>query len=373
MSLLAPRPQQLDRASVVLPTVTCSSCAAPIPLSSLGEHVCRGPVRPSGSRIAQRPSQITIPSSSGPSRRTDPSPSSRPSQVGSSSSTNSPANLAMPPRAAPSGKSPLAAPSPNGLYPSPTPSPRTPSPTNPFFPHPVEQGQRQAQIVHGLGLGVAARTDGPYPNDAPLSAVVPDLSMLDTSSGGNAGMAGVGRRAFAAAAWSVRAGVALASSARPQEQAQPQQPSQTHQQYPQRPKQQQHPGFPQPQPQSRPELEHRAASAPSATLPSRLQPRPEQTTRGSRILPKVPLSGRQGSGTLTNAAQPIQPPRILMPASPPQRSASAMGPDPSIVPSPPGQRSTVSHDIRGQRLYLPFLRPLPSFPRRHDRRPAGDR
>lgn len=40
--------------------------------------------------------------------------------------------------------------------------------------------------------------------------------MPDTTGGGESGMAGVGRRAFAAAAWGVRAGVALAASARPQ-------------------------------------------------------------------------------------------------------------------------------------------------------------
>ncbi|BEJ02922.1 hypothetical protein CcaverHIS641_0100970 [Cutaneotrichosporon cavernicola] len=48
---------------------------------------------------------------------------------------------------------------------------------------------------------------GRYPDMR--SPVVP--AMPDTTSGGNAGMAGVGRRAFAAAAWSVRAGVALAA------------------------------------------------------------------------------------------------------------------------------------------------------------------
>ena len=55
--------------------------------------------------------------------------------------------------------------------------------------------------------------------------------MPDMMSGGNAGMAGVGRRAFAAAAWGVRAGVALAQGVAAG-QAQAQQPPSAQQQQP---------------------------------------------------------------------------------------------------------------------------------------------
>lgn len=63
-------------------------------------------------------------------------------------------------------------------------------------------------MVHGLGLGVggSSRREGPYPTDRPLPAGLNGPGLQD----GAAGMAGVGRRAFAAAAWGVRAGVAMA-------------------------------------------------------------------------------------------------------------------------------------------------------------------
>lgn len=40
------RPQQNPRLSSVLPGLTCSSCAAQIPLGHLGEHVCASSSRP---------------------------------------------------------------------------------------------------------------------------------------------------------------------------------------------------------------------------------------------------------------------------------------------------------------------------------------
>lgn len=222
-----------ERASVILPTVTCSSCSAPIPLSSLTEHVCRpgpgpnqrGPQMPPQASRAQprqppKLAQITIPPVehrvAGPSSSfrgpgsfpAEPSPSFKRPFANSPASSGSPASLNIP----------LHNPSPASLRaPSPAfgaPSPRTPSPTNPFFPHNSPTPEK-AVIVHGLGLGVG-KAQGPFPTDAPLPPGVQDPMAAagpDMTSGGNAGMAGVGRRAFAAAAWGVRAGVALAAGA----------------------------------------------------------------------------------------------------------------------------------------------------------------
>jgi hypothetical protein len=233
MSLTIPRPTQ-ERASVLLPTVTCSSCSAPIPLSTLGDHVCLPPSRATGSRAVPRPSQLSIPSSrptarsplagSSPLGRSEPSSSSSassssrpfagPSSVSSGSGSGSasrtrqaPPALDIPPR-----DSSVRAPSPlsgGGQYlanPT-TSSSRGPSPTNPFFPH---HDDGDGVVVHGLGLGVggSSRREGPYPTDRPLPAGLNGPGLQD----GAAGMAGVGRRAFAAAAWGVRAGVAMANA-----------------------------------------------------------------------------------------------------------------------------------------------------------------
>ena len=188
MSLLIPRPP-VEHASVVLPSITCSSCGGSIPLSSLGEHICRpqhaprsNPPRPafagpSSTKSSPGPTQLTIPDL--PSGRPSPSPSK------------------LSPHSASSG------------HPGRSPSPRTPSPTNPFFPGQVEI--KGGPIALGLGLTVASRPEGPFPTDAPLPAGISDLSMINTDS--NGGMAGVGRRAFQAAAWGVTASVAMAQTA----------------------------------------------------------------------------------------------------------------------------------------------------------------
>ncbi|WWD16080.1 hypothetical protein CI109_100505 [Kwoniella shandongensis] len=305
MSLLAPRMPEPERASVILPTVTCSSCAAPIPLSSLGEHVCLPPSRGMANRSAPRPSQITIPqarpsmSRQGSSQGSQgPSPMSvRPPFAGPSSAHPSPTEFAAPRRPSPNNLSPHD-PSGNGFtgY---APNVRTPSPTNPFFPHP--DGTPQPA---GLGLGAGVMSSAP--ESAP---------MIDTTSGGESGMAGVGRRAFAAAAWGVRAGVALAAQARsPIEQL------------------------------------------PQALPPWQQTPRSDPTPREPPIFPKVPLSGRQRSNpgapprptmNHSHTAPLIQhsPPRSRTPSSPPQRSASAMSQRSAPIPvSPPRRKESVSSE-----------------------------
>ncbi|KAK8869656.1 hypothetical protein IAR55_000224 [Kwoniella newhampshirensis] len=303
MSLLAPRLQEPERASVILPTVTCSSCAAPIPLSSLGEHVCRPPSRGMSNRTAPRPSQITIPqarptvSRQGSSQ--GPSPVAvRPPFAGPSSAHPSPTEFVIPRRPSPNNLSPHD-PSGNGFcgY---TPNARTPSPTNPFFPHP------DGLPAAGLGLGVSVSSS----TGAQDSAM-----MIDTTSGGESGMAGVGRRAFAAAAWGVRAGVALANHARS-----PTEPSG------------------------------------QQVIPAWQQtPRSDPTPREAPILPKVPLSGRQRSNpgppprptiAHSHTAPPMQhaPLPSRTPSSPPQRSASAMSQRAAQPVSPPRRKESISSD-----------------------------
>ncbi|KAK4684556.1 hypothetical protein P7C73_g5617, partial [Tremellales sp. Uapishka_1] len=325
MSLLAPRPQETERASVLLPTITCSSCAAPIPLSSLGEHVCRPP-----SRNAPRPTQIasnrTASGNSSSQSRPPPSqaqsshPHPHPDRARPNRPTISrgpPSSLQIPSsRAAQSSLSPQE---PSPAFFSGSPQPRTPSPTNPFFPHGSQQpsssqSQPPPTIVHGLGLGIGQRVPSPlplnspsfashpnhYPSDVPNSAISESTPMPDTTSGGGAGMAGVGRRAFAAAAWGVTAGISLSHASQ----------------------------------NTRTEM-----------------PIP----RVGPLLPKVSLASRQrsisndrptasqsaiGKPVDSNPRGPSPPQGRSLPRSPPQ--ARSVPPSPPKVRSPPRQRSTTA-------------------------------
>ncbi|KAL7422750.1 hypothetical protein Q5752_002042 [Cryptotrichosporon argae] len=266
MSLFAPRPVE-ERASVILPTVTCSSCAAPIPLNALGEHVCIPPPPTSSvPRSVPRATQLSIPA---------PLPAPAPARTAAR-----PRNLDLAPRGG-SGLAPRA-PSPLG----PAGSPRTPSPTNPFFPRGKGVPAPTADADPGLGppasAGPSSQAGSPPGNDP----------MPDTTSGGGAGMAGVGRRAFAAAAWGVRAGVALAASK----------------------------GY---------ASDTGSTSPPDLYAPFPVQmpvARPSPTPREPVILPKAPLINRQRSGTSIPRVEHSRHPSV--PPSPPQmvRSATAPGP-----------------------------------------------
>ncbi|WRT67302.1 uncharacterized protein IL334_004270 [Kwoniella shivajii] len=309
MSLFAPRPEA-ERASVLLPTVTCSSCAASIPFSSLGEHVCAPAPRSLASRNVPRPSQITIPQSRPPMSRQPSSQDRGPSPTGirqpfagPSSVRPSPTELTIPRRPSAANLSPHdAPPSSYNQYGAPV---KTPSPTNPFFPHPDHS--QAGNVVHGLGMGVGGNESN---------------GMIDTTSGGESGMAGVGRRAFAAAAWGVRAGVALAASAKQQLEA------------------------PLPSPSFQP------------TTPwPHAQPISHPTSREPTLLPRVPLSGRMNSGpSPTFGARPEphhshseplvamvshSPPRSKTPVSPPRRTTSAMS-HRSSPSSPPRRKESLS-------------------------------
>lgn len=345
MSLLAPsRPSETERSSVLLPTITCSSCAAPIPLSNLGEHVCRPPSRSTGDRAIPRPSQLTIPAASSSSSSSSSFSASRsntphhdlPRQPNSSGGPSHPSrptlnNLHIPPLSTPSpspfsaGPSSAASGSSSNQYLglSNPPQARTPSPTNPFFPRP---GNAPGEAL-GLSLatGGEPRRESPYPTDRPLPAGIqgPGIDLVG-AGGAAAGMAGVGRRAFAAAAWGVRAGVAMAASVSPTSGAGPSslphpammgtrsnqagpstpmspsqghlpnpyaQPAQSGQSYfppMSPPKQSQRPMSP-PQPTAN----YPANTFPSAPLAFTSRPTPSrQSSKEPPLLPRAPLSGR---------------------------------------------------------------------------------
>lgn len=370
MSLSIPRPAGPERASVLLPTVTCSSCSAPIPLNSLGDHVCH-PSRATGSRSVIRPSQLSIPSprptarsplaNSSPLGRSEPVSSSSgssngrsfagPSSVSSGSGSGSasgsrpiPPALEIPARGssarAPSplsggGTQYLANPNPNSAS-----SARTPSPTNPFFPH---HAQDDGVVVHGLGLGVggSSRREGPYPTDRPLPAGLNGPGLQD----GAAGMAGVGRRAFAAAAWGVRAGVAIAQAGAqrisPVEQIFPQNPTSQAQASQYASSSPSSSSIPL-EPPSRP-IEDRARSPHGNGNPSVTMPVPQVTGENNR--PRVPLANRPSY--TRNASMSSTTTSSYMPSH--ERSSSAMSSRSNTAPIPQAHRRTESVSSNGSR------------------------
>lgn len=326
MSLSIPRPQE-ERASVILPSITCSSCGGSIPLSNLGEHICVGPPAPAtAARSQPRPSQIAIPANRPQHPHSSSSSGSwRGPQSISSQSTSSPRPaFACPSSAASSRPAPgnlTIPPVSSGLASGYNSTPRTPSPTNPFFP---QAGAAPSAGPSARGLG--ARREGPYPTDAPLPP-----GIADTMSGGGAGMAGVGRRAFAAAAWGVRAGVAIASGSGSRSQEQ------------QPPMQSPHPPYHVSPNPSQP----RSAGPSQQVLPPWQQPSQPPTSQSARVsptlrepplLPQVPLSGRGRSGTISNG----NPPNSAI--APPMRSSSAMSHERPTPISPPRRSASAQPD-----------------------------
>ncbi|KAF5373742.1 hypothetical protein D9758_000703 [Tetrapyrgos nigripes] len=273
--LLAPSPPSAPRVSQILPTVKCSQCNIPVPISELGDHVCGGPSGPSPApqTISQRRGNDSISLNSlpsGPSRRPDfkpkatsplrehvssPSTSStrtrsnsnassgrvsvlssvssarRPSVSSarrpSISSTRRPSisSSAPPPTALPPIPSVLKSPQPPSRAGTPM-SPirqRTVSPPSnlnqspPSFIAGQSQSERERKMsapgaplmsrernvsVGSVGLPAtptsSRSTQSPVPSFAGLQQH--GRAEPDTKIGGEAGMAGVGRRGFAAAA-----------------------------------------------------------------------------------------------------------------------------------------------------------------------------
>ncbi|KAK0503489.1 hypothetical protein EDD18DRAFT_633947 [Armillaria luteobubalina] len=256
-SLLTPTPANPPgRISQLLPTVKCSNCHQPVPLAELGEHICTKPpplppvpkpAKPSSgaaSGLSQRlqnlvssPKPNSIPlSSSRPSLPAQQRPTSRsapqrptpPPQHRPSSSTASEhirVRTTSGPSSTPSRSSPLARRDPDrrdtsslatrrDLYtPSATSPLRSRTPSSDFRTRTVSSSSSSSSPSTARPSFISTRdSPSPQPQSSPKS-VTPQpaapyvVPQIDTKIGGEAGMAGVGRRGFAAAA---RAAVFLA-------------------------------------------------------------------------------------------------------------------------------------------------------------------
>ena len=224
--LLSPAPAPPGRMSQLLPTVKCSNCNRPVPLAELGDHICEAapPVpslpRPSLSSSAATsllPSRlqnlVSSPPSPSPQQRR-PAPSNRPrintagNSVSSFQSRPSPLSHSEPDRV----PIPSREDRPRDPYP---PS----NPSSPLRTRPPPNGDIRTRTISNSGsvstINSSPRTprpsfssnrDNSFPNTVqpqpPQSSHVPHpvVNEIDTKTGGEAGMAGVGRRGFAAAA-----------------------------------------------------------------------------------------------------------------------------------------------------------------------------
>lgn len=237
------------RISQLLPSVKCSNCNQPVPLDELGDHTCRptppvptlpepkvspsavasllpqrlqGRVAPSPPRAKSPvpiPSAAPIPSASRPS-----SSSSRPSSSASRPSSSASAGASRPssrgpPPTAPHGrpqyqpkKSPLSRPQPE---PEPTPSHNTSSGSSRPRPDSRSRALSTAGSIASNASTPTTARPSYAPSPSPMAAAKiqsvppprpeshaprPQTVEPDTKTGGEAGMAGVGRRGFAAAA-----------------------------------------------------------------------------------------------------------------------------------------------------------------------------
>ncbi|KXN91493.1 Paxillin [Leucoagaricus sp. SymC.cos] len=248
-SLLAPTTSQ-PRASQVLPTVKCSSCSQPVPLAELGEHTC--------DKVPPVPSIPKLPSPPPPVNFAKPLPA-RVTSPGLPVAGPLPQRLATPPIKSPQSphatrivppptdhprlstgslspslpqrSSPLAQHSRNNTSTSFQrardfqPSPTLPlKPTLPTNPWPADSRGRSTSSASArppisptnsgpshTGMKPLASPSEASPSAPPPSmpgastnnrvvSFVPETEIgIDTKSGGEAGMAGVGRRGFAAA------------------------------------------------------------------------------------------------------------------------------------------------------------------------------
>jgi hypothetical protein len=208
VSLLAPSSSQPARTSQVLPTVKCSNCSLLVPLAELGDHICSpqtaspplgrphparvvSPIRhpPSHERVASpfsdRPPIHTAPN--GPSAYPRSSPLAR-------------NDTATPPQPPQKFRLPTAVSLRPPVFESPRPSDnRTRAPSNASVQQPQSLTnphiRAQSPFVPPLGPPPSIPMREPVVSFSPVAE-----KDIDTKIGGAAGMAGVGRRGFAAAA-----------------------------------------------------------------------------------------------------------------------------------------------------------------------------
>jgi hypothetical protein len=221
-SLLAAAPGQ-PRMSQMLPTVKCSDCAQPVPLDELGEHKC-APAPP----VPKLPPKAAAPA---PTPKPAPVPAPAPTVAPTlPRSSRNPEDL-LPARLKNLVAPPAAASARTGRAPSPSPAP-APAPAvtrQPSAPDAARRADRPSLDIRALqpprgadatrerersttvrsntapsripqlpSPGVALSPLSPSPVDPRLA--FGDEEEVETRSGGEAGMAGVGRRGFAAAA-----------------------------------------------------------------------------------------------------------------------------------------------------------------------------
>lgn len=204
------------RISQFLPTVKCSDCNFPVPLAELGTHVCAAvPAVPSLPKPTTTPSQATsllpqrlqnrvqLPGADSPARPSGDRPRINTSGGRPPGRTQSPS----PSTSANNRTSPLA----RNRDPYSTPSPLVPPPgfrnrsgsnastqSSSSMARPIQPPQQQFRPPQRQATPLQQQPQQQQQQQQPPSPRMD--SGIDTKSGGAAGMAGVGRRGFAAAA-----------------------------------------------------------------------------------------------------------------------------------------------------------------------------
>lgn len=242
------------RMSQLLPAVKCSSCGQSVPLDKLGDHICTlvPPSSPSSSKhIPPRLKLHTaivnassagatsprLPSTSprdvrdydrGPPR-SNPSnnPSRAPSRNGIRSPPLPPSRTQTPILPTSSVRQPISPYPGNGSRPQPEVAPNTNSHPNNIHAHPSVANHRRPSVPstplpqgHRIAHPVSMSNRPNPPIRVPPSPAPSNYSShfmepeIDTKSGGAAGMAGVGRRGFAAAARAAMFAASASSSVR---------------------------------------------------------------------------------------------------------------------------------------------------------------
>lgn len=221
--LLPPQPNS-ERVSQLLPTVKCSSCNSPVAISNLADHVCSpmssaartpSPRRPTNTSTSQ-PRVRTLSSGSNarratptppPVARLPPPPLKPPQHVKPLQHVQQPQHVQPPVRSTSRAVSPRI---PTGPPQTPAPqhSPSLLSNRNHNTSRSNTPSTPSASSAHVSQPSAAnVRSQYTQPPDHPPPPQLPPIRIpyypedgIDTSTGGEAGMAGVGRRGFAAVA-----------------------------------------------------------------------------------------------------------------------------------------------------------------------------
>ncbi|KAJ7172336.1 hypothetical protein C8R46DRAFT_1085593 [Mycena filopes] len=217
MLMSSPSQAPAGRISQMLPSVKCSNCNRPVPLAELGEHIC-APAPPLPTLNIPRTAGLNLPKPSLspgaaasllPQRlqgrvaapATSRNPSSSQSAASASRDDRLRLNTTGPTPSYPSRSSPLSR---TGQGP---PAPRAPSrdtyasgDESPARNRPPVAPFGRARSGSNASSVTSPTTARPSFGSAPAGPPPPTERSVNTQIGGEAGMAGVGRRGFAAAA-----------------------------------------------------------------------------------------------------------------------------------------------------------------------------